>query len=156
MAGSSIMVTTITFGGAAIAELVGTFILVYGGPAVAVGAILARPTAGPAYDSLAVALAFGLALAILAASPGHGPRAPGPPGRRPLRRAGRGARLRGSPGDRGGLHRPRLRGPRQPGGHPGDGRHRQVPLEVRPGLRRGANRGGGAGGGARLDPPRGA
>ncbi len=49
--------------GAAIAELVGTFILVFGGTAVAVGAILARPTAGPPYDSLAVALAFGLALA---------------------------------------------------------------------------------------------
>jgi hypothetical protein len=41
--------------GAAIAELVGTFILVFGGTAVAVGAILARPTAGAAYDSLAVA-----------------------------------------------------------------------------------------------------
>jgi len=38
--------------GAAIAELVGTFILVFGGTAVAVGAILSRPTAGPAYDSL--------------------------------------------------------------------------------------------------------
>ena len=44
---------------AAIAELVGTFILVYGGTAVAVGAILTRPTAGAAYDSLAIALAFG-------------------------------------------------------------------------------------------------
>src|SRR5215203_6985765 len=42
--------------GAAIAELVGTFILVFGGTAVAVAAILSRPTAGPAYDSLAVAL----------------------------------------------------------------------------------------------------
>ncbi|HZF59161.1 MAG TPA: MIP/aquaporin family protein [Rubrobacter sp.] len=57
--------------GAGLAELVGTFILVYGGTAVAVGAILARPTAGPAYDSLAVALAFGLALAIVVASIGH-------------------------------------------------------------------------------------
>jgi MIP family channel proteins len=57
--------------GAAIAELVGTFILVFGGTAVAVGAILARPTAGPAYDSLAVALAFGLALAIVVAAVGH-------------------------------------------------------------------------------------
>src|SRR5215218_5261594 len=57
--------------GAAIAELVGTFILVFGGTAVAVGAILARPTAGAAYDSLAVALAFGLALAIVVASIGH-------------------------------------------------------------------------------------
>jgi hypothetical protein len=37
--------------GAGLAELVGTFILVYGGTAVAVGAILTRPTAGAAYDS---------------------------------------------------------------------------------------------------------
>ena len=58
-------------GGAAIAELVGTFILVFGGTAVAVAAILARPTAGPAYDSLAVALAFGLALAAVVAAIGH-------------------------------------------------------------------------------------
>jgi MIP family channel proteins len=57
--------------GAAIAELVGTFILVYGGTAVAVGAILSRPTAGGAYDSLAIALAFGLALAVVVASVGH-------------------------------------------------------------------------------------
>jgi MIP family channel proteins len=57
--------------GAAIAELVGTFILVFGGTAVAVGAILARPTAGGAYGSLAVALAFGLALAIVVAAIGH-------------------------------------------------------------------------------------
>ena len=57
--------------GAAIAELVGTFVLVYGGTAVAVGAILARPTAGPPYDSLAVALAFGLALAAVVAAVGH-------------------------------------------------------------------------------------
>jgi aquaporin Z/aquaporin NIP len=57
--------------GAGIAELVGTFILVYGGTAVAVGAILTRPTAGPAYDSLAIALAFGLALAAVVAAIGH-------------------------------------------------------------------------------------
>jgi MIP family channel proteins len=57
--------------GAAIAELVGTFILVFGGTAVAVGAILARPTAGGAYDSLAVALAFGLALVAVVAAVGH-------------------------------------------------------------------------------------
>lgn len=57
--------------GAALAELVGTFILVFGGTAVAVGAILSRPTAGAAYDSLAVALAFGLALAAVAAAVGH-------------------------------------------------------------------------------------
>ena len=57
--------------GAAVAELVGTFILVFGGTAVAVGAILARPTAGAAYDSLAIALAFGLALTIVVAAIGH-------------------------------------------------------------------------------------
>ena len=57
--------------GAAVAELVGTFILVFGGTAVAVGAILSRPTAGAAYDSLAIALAFGLALAIVVAAIGH-------------------------------------------------------------------------------------
>ena len=57
--------------GAAIAELVGTFILVFGGTAVAVGAILSRPTAGAAYDSLAIALAFGLSLAIVVAAIGH-------------------------------------------------------------------------------------
>jgi MIP family channel proteins len=57
--------------GAAIAELVGTFILVFGGTAVAVAAILSRPTAGAAYDSLAVALAFGLALAVVVAALGH-------------------------------------------------------------------------------------
>jgi Major intrinsic protein len=57
--------------GAAIAELVGTFILVFGGSAVAVAAILSIPTAGGAYGSLAIALAFGLALAIVVASMGH-------------------------------------------------------------------------------------
>ena len=57
--------------GATVAELVGTFILVFGGTAVAVGAILSRPTAGGAYGSLAIALAFGLALLIVVASIGH-------------------------------------------------------------------------------------
>jgi len=57
--------------GSALAELVGTFILVFGGTAVAVAAILRNPTAGPAYDSLAVALAFGLALAAVVAAVGH-------------------------------------------------------------------------------------
>jgi MIP family channel proteins len=56
---------------AALAELIGTFILVFGGTAVAVGAILSRPTAGAAYDSLAIALAFGLALAAVVAAIGH-------------------------------------------------------------------------------------
>ena len=57
--------------GSALAELVGTFILVFGGTAVAVGAILSRPTAGAAYDSLAIALAFGLSLAAVVAAVGH-------------------------------------------------------------------------------------
>jgi MIP family channel proteins len=58
--------------GSAVAELVGTFILVFTGTAVATAAILQRSTAGPAfYDSLAVALAFGVALAAIVASIGH-------------------------------------------------------------------------------------
>jgi MIP family channel proteins len=56
----------------AVAELVGTFILVFTGTAVATAAILQRSTAGPIfYDSLAVALAFGLALAAVVAAIGH-------------------------------------------------------------------------------------
>ena len=58
--------------GAAVAELIGTFILIYTGCAVAAAAILQRPTAGPGiYDSLAVALAFGLALVVIVAAIGH-------------------------------------------------------------------------------------
>ena len=57
--------------GAAVAELIGTFILIFTGCAVAVAAILARPTAGPIYDSLAVALAFGIALVVIVAAIGH-------------------------------------------------------------------------------------
>jgi aquaporin Z/aquaporin NIP len=58
--------------GSAVAELIGTFILIYTGCAVAVAAILQRPTAGPIYyDSLAVALAFGLALVAIVAAIGH-------------------------------------------------------------------------------------
>jgi MIP family channel proteins len=57
--------------GSAMAELIGTFILVFTGCAVAVAAILQRSTAGPAfYDSLAVALAFGIALAAIVAAIG--------------------------------------------------------------------------------------
>ena len=55
----------------AMAETVGTFILIYGGTAVAVAAALDRPVAGPGYDSLATPLAFGLALLVVAASIGH-------------------------------------------------------------------------------------
>lgn len=57
---------------AAVAECVGTFILVFTGCAVATAAILQRSTAGPGfYDSLAVALAFGLALTAVVAAIGH-------------------------------------------------------------------------------------
>ncbi|WP_119070568.1 MIP/aquaporin family protein [Rubrobacter indicoceani] len=55
----------------AAAEFVGTFILIFGGTAVATGAILEQGTAGPAYDSLAVALAFGITLLAIVASIGH-------------------------------------------------------------------------------------
>jgi aquaporin Z/aquaporin NIP len=56
---------------AAVAETIGTFILIYGGTAVAVAATLQRPVAGPAYDSLATPLAFGLALLVVVAAIGH-------------------------------------------------------------------------------------
>jgi len=57
---------------AAITEGVGTFILIFTGCAVATAAILEVPTAGPIfYDSLAVALAFGIALAVIVAAFGH-------------------------------------------------------------------------------------
>jgi len=50
---------------AATAEAVGTFLLVLVGTAVATAATLGKNTAGPAYDSLAIALSFGLVLAAL-------------------------------------------------------------------------------------------
>ena len=53
------------------AELVGTFLLVLAGTAVAVAAVLNRPIAGPAENSLAVGLAFGLMLVALVAALGH-------------------------------------------------------------------------------------
>lgn len=56
---------------AAAAELTGTFVLVFTGTAVAVAAGLGRPIAGAAYNSLAVALAFGFALLIVASALGH-------------------------------------------------------------------------------------
>lgn len=56
---------------AAAAELIGTFVLVFCGTAVAVAATVAAPTAGAPYDSLAVALAFGLALVAVVAALGH-------------------------------------------------------------------------------------
>ena len=56
---------------AAVAELVGTFILVYVGTAVVVATVLERPITGLPYDSLAIPLAFGLVLVALVAALGH-------------------------------------------------------------------------------------
>lgn len=56
---------------ATLAELVGTFILVFAGTAVAVSAILARPIAGAPSNSLSVGLAFGLVLTALVGALGH-------------------------------------------------------------------------------------
>jgi len=53
---------------AACAELVGTFLLVLVGTAVATAAVLGQNTAGPAYDSFAIALSFGLVLTALVAA----------------------------------------------------------------------------------------
>ena len=53
----------------AMAEAVGTFVLVFAGTAVATAA-LARPIAGTPYTSLAVALAFGLILTALVSALG--------------------------------------------------------------------------------------
>lgn len=54
-----------------VSEFIGTFILVFVGCSVAVAGILERAIAGPPYESLAIALAFGLALLIVAAAVGH-------------------------------------------------------------------------------------
>jgi MIP family channel proteins len=54
-----------------VAEFFGTFVLVFVGCSVAVAGALQRPIAGPPYDSLAVALAFGLALVAVVAAIGH-------------------------------------------------------------------------------------
>ena len=55
----------------AVAEALGTFILVLTIISTAIAATLDRPIAGPAYDSLAVPLAGGVGLAIAVASLGH-------------------------------------------------------------------------------------
>jgi glycerol uptake facilitator-like aquaporin len=55
----------------AVVEAIGTFILVLTIISTAIAATLARPIAGPAYDSLAVPLAGGFGLAIAVASLGH-------------------------------------------------------------------------------------
>ena len=55
----------------ATAELIGTYLLVLTGTAVAVSALLDQPIAGAPADSLAIALAFGLALVALVNALGH-------------------------------------------------------------------------------------
>ncbi len=56
---------------AGVAEVVGTFILVFTGTSVAIAASQDIPIVGAAYDSLAIALAFGLVLVALVAALGH-------------------------------------------------------------------------------------
>jgi MIP family channel proteins len=56
---------------AAVAEAVGTFVLVLAITSAAVAAALSRPVAGAPYGSLAVPVAGGLALAIAVAGLGH-------------------------------------------------------------------------------------
>ncbi len=56
---------------ACLAEAIGTFMLVLVGTAVATAATLGKNTAGPAYNSLAVALSFGLILIPIAGSLGQ-------------------------------------------------------------------------------------
>ncbi len=53
------------------AEVIGTFLLVLVGTAVATAAVLGKNTAGAAYDSLAVALSFGLILIPIVGSLGQ-------------------------------------------------------------------------------------
>ena len=55
----------------AVAEALGTFVLVLAITSTAVAATLAKPLASAPYGSLAVPVAGGLALAVLAASLGH-------------------------------------------------------------------------------------
>lgn len=45
---------------ACFAEVIGTFLLVLAGTAIATSAVLGKGAAGPAYDSLLVALSLGL------------------------------------------------------------------------------------------------
>jgi MIP family channel proteins len=63
--------TTQNISRVALAELVGTYFLVFAGTSVAVSASLGRPIAGGPADSLAVALTFGLALVALVNALGH-------------------------------------------------------------------------------------
>ena len=56
---------------ACVAEAIGTFMLVMVGTAVATAAVLGKGTAGPAYNSLAVGLSFGLVLVPIVGSLGQ-------------------------------------------------------------------------------------
>ena len=56
---------------AGLAEMVGTFFLIYTGTATAVAASLGRETGGSPPDSLAIALAFGFVLAAMVGALGH-------------------------------------------------------------------------------------
>ena len=56
---------------ACLAETIGTLLLVLVGTAVATAAVLGKNTAGPAYNSLAVGLSFGLILIPIVASIGQ-------------------------------------------------------------------------------------
>src|SRR3954451_21774388 len=53
---------------AAIADTIGTAILIYGGTGVAIAGVPGQPVAGNAYDSPATPLAFGLAMLIVVTS----------------------------------------------------------------------------------------
>ncbi len=56
---------------AGVGEFIGTWLLVYVGTAVACAAALKKPVAGVPYDSLAVVLAFGMALVVIVAALAH-------------------------------------------------------------------------------------
>lgn len=56
---------------AGLAEMVGTFFLIYTGTATAVAATLGKETGGSPPDSLAIALAFGFVLAAMVGALGH-------------------------------------------------------------------------------------
>lgn len=56
---------------AGLAEMVGTFFLIYAGTATAVAATLGQTTGGQPPDSLAIALAFGFVLASMVGALGH-------------------------------------------------------------------------------------
>ena len=56
---------------AGLAEMIGTFFLIYTGTATAVAATLGKETGGSPPDSLAIALAFGFVLAAMVGALGH-------------------------------------------------------------------------------------